>query len=468
MVDAIDRHGREAVPGEVVGEVELDRDRAVGAGSQVGLVQCDRGEVAAHVDRRLVGLGGATGGVDVGDGRVFCRFLVDGCSGGRRRSFEDLAGAVRGIVAAGRRVARGEQVVGAAQDDRLPGVGGEHVARHVGVERLDRVADLVPGERQHRLVDGQHRHVGTRDGCAVGVGHRDRHGRAGAGFQVREGGCCFDRERARARRDRQLDGARRVRRPRRGALDGCAVVVDPRCRAGHVDLHGHVRDQLVLDGDLEHGRAVGRLERRRRDDVVAQHGVVPARRSERRLHEQFGGVARRVLLGVGDDRHVVAVDVAGRYGGGAADPAGELGAVAAAVVVDGGGGHAVLARDVRRHRARRRCSGRHGGVARGGLDDLLGPLVVLEARFEPADLDREVPRHGVAVDVGEDRLDRQRVALLDEGAVAADADVAPGRVDEHVGRRGPRLAVDVEDRGGGLHVRRLVFVGVVELHLEEV
>ena len=85
----------------------------------------------------------------------------------------------------------------------------------------------------------------------------------------------------------------------------------------------------------------------------------------------------------------------------------------------------------------------------------------------PAGGDRDrAAGHEVAVDVGDDRVVADRRPLLDERAIAAQADVVAGGVDEQVGARRPRLAVDVLHRGLRRHRARQVDVGAIEVDLE--
>ena len=79
-------------------------------------------------------------------------------------------------------------------------------------------------------------------------------------------------------------------------------------------------------------------------------------------------------------------------------------------------------------------------------------------------LDRERPAGDrLAVDVGDDRVDPQRGAALDEQALALQPDVERTGMHEQVGAGGPALAVHVRDRRLRLHVHR-----TRRVHLEEV
>ena len=60
-----------------------------------------------------------------------------------------------------------------------------------------------------------------------------------------------------------------------------------------------------------------------------------------------------------------------------------------------------------------------------------------------------LPSEDLAVDVGDDRFDAQGLPLVDEGLLAAQADVAVRGVDKQRRRRAPALAVDVADARPG-------------------
>src|SRR5690606_33328848 len=108
-----------------------------------------------------------------------------------------------------------------------------------------------------------------------------------------------------------------------------------------------------------------------------------------------------------------------------------------AVGVGDPGHDAVLPTDLGLELARLGVVGRDE-VAAGLADQLLLPSTVAVAPLDPGRGDGHVGTgQHVAVDVGHDRLDPDRLALGHERAVAAETDVGPRRVDEHRGGRRP-------------------------------
>ena len=146
---------------------------------------------------------------------------------------------------------------------------------------------------------------------------------------------------------------------------------------------------------------------------------------------------------------------------GAAHPAGRLAAADPSGVVGDGGGDPVGAARRRCQGARRRL-GRRGDRAGCRVEQLVGPLPVDEAAVRPPGDDVDLASgDGGTVDVGDDHVDREVLALADEGVGAAEPDVEVGGVDEQVGRAGDHLAVDVLHGGVGAHRdRQPVEVGV--------
>ena len=109
----------------------------------------------------------------------------------------------------------------------------------------------------------------------------------------------------------------------RHARDGVALVVGARGGAVQVHLDVQVGDVLLLDGDLQGGRAVRDREALVVDDPAAVDRQQAFGRAEGRLDQDVGDVARLVVLLIRDQGELLLLHVAGGRQLAAAHPAGE-------------------------------------------------------------------------------------------------------------------------------------------------
>ena len=323
------------------------------------------------------------------------------------------------------------------------------------VEVGDRVRRPIAGQRQHRLVDDQHRHLGVRHRRAGGVPHRHVDGGPGARFELRRARRHLHLQGAAHRRHRQVDAA--------GGVGGAAAG-----RAEQVDLHVQVGNEPLRD---RHFQGVGRPVQREAfggGQPVPAQGEHPLGREEGRLHQDARAVAGPVVVAVRDQphllpRHAVVGPVAA-----AGHPARQLGPIAPAGSVGDLGGDAVGAAARRGEGAgSERAGGRarvgrglgvRGGGAHGAFLHLPLDLLPLAAALLP--VDPRCPQGDLvsgdrgAVDVGHDRFDRQRLAPFDEVAAGAQAHVAVGRMHQQASVAAPGLEVHVGHRGGRVDADR--------------
>ena len=265
------------------------------------------------------------------------------------------------------------------------------------------------------------------------------------------------------RRHREVDRADAVGRALGQRRIGLAVIADAGAHADQIHLHVQVGREAVGD---RHGDLVGRPghgEPRRRHDAGAAHAEHALGRIERRLDQELGGVAGLVLLGVGDERDLLLLDLARGRGLAARHPHRQLGAVLATLIIDDDAGDLVLAALGGGERAQAGVGGRR---QRARLRVFLGldvrALLVLPVEPHGLQLDRPTDQR-LAVEIHVDGLDLDGLALVDVRPLGAHADVMARRVDEQRRRRVPRLAVDVGDAGVGADA-----VGRRRVHAEEV
>ena len=184
-------------------------------------------------------------------------------------------------------------------------------------------------------------------------------------------------------------------------------------------------------------------------EAAAAQGEDPLGGSEGRQHQDPRHVARAVLLPVGDERHLLFLEVpAGRHApSGHPDP--QLGLVLAPARVRDPGhdapGAALLRLEARAH-----------GLARGrkrALLDVLRDLLPLALDLLPVEplgaQAHRAPRDREPLEVGRDRVDHDGLALLHESPLRPQAHVELRGMDEEVRPGGPGLPVDVLDRGLG-------------------
>jgi hypothetical protein len=317
------------------------------------------------------------------------------------------------------------------------------------VERREGVGELVVAEREHGLVDDDDGDLAAAHGLVVGVVDEDLEAGGAAGLELVGAWLQVQVEGPRARRYGEVDGA--------GGVGGAAwelriglAVGEARGAADEVDLDLDAWGEGGLDRDLERGRGGLHGEATRRDQALAAQAEHALGGGEGGDHEQLRGVTAGVVLLVGDQLDLLLLDVADGRLIAAGDPQGQLRLVAAALLVLDGGGDAVGAALLGGEAAA--LGGRGGALAAvlGVLRDLL-PLVadLLPGQSFGAQQDLAAGDE-LAVDVGDDRVDVQRLALLHEQALALHADVEARGVDQQVDAGGPGLAVDVGDGGLGV------------------
>ena len=176
LVDAVDGDGHHAVAGEVVGKIDVDRDRAVGSRGLLRSEHGERVEIGANVDgrRRLTTRARTRTTVrgDLTTGRIL---HVE------RRRLVHGVGRFLHRFGVGRRLGLRSDVlteqVGVGEDDALANQLGRERRSHAGVERVERIGEFVPTERQHGLVDDDENDPGIGDRSPVGVGHGHLDGR---------------------------------------------------------------------------------------------------------------------------------------------------------------------------------------------------------------------------------------------------------------------------------------------------
>ena len=271
------------------------------------------------------------------------------------------------------------------------------------------------------------------------MGDADLERRASAGLDHRRQRAGLHHEARALELDRQLDLRRRQ-------LGQRARIVGGRLRAPREPIHHHVHvlDERGLDRQLDDRRRPRQLHALLRDQALPCERDDGGRGHDARPDLELRDVTGPVRRPIGDDLEVL-LGLAGR-------PPWQhvLRAVAAtAAIHDAGGrevgGLIVLAREPAGHR---RGATRQGAAVR--VDDLgvvAEPLRAERARKLEGDLDA---RHGLAIDIGHDRVDGLAILRL-----LAHPDVVRARVHEDRARaRADVLAIDVghrrvdlEDRG---------------------
>ncbi len=141
VIGAVDRHGHHSVAGQVVGQRNVDRDRAIGAGRLLGAYTAR----ASKLERRSIGgcgrlVAAAGREVAVGGGG-----LGGGLFGRGVAVVTHRGGGVRCAGVAGRFALVGHQI-GARQLHARPGVLGIQVRPHLLVEHAQRIDQFVSGQ----------------------------------------------------------------------------------------------------------------------------------------------------------------------------------------------------------------------------------------------------------------------------------------------------------------------------------
>ena len=167
------------------------------------------------------------------------------------------------------------------------------------------------------------------------------------------------------------------------------------------------------------------------------------------MHQDFRRIAGLVARFVGDQCCLFLLDIARRRTLTAADPTGKLALVQALLVVANAGGDAIAAARVGGKFTTDRLHRRSDGAFLH-INFFFAPLALAILPFQAHRLHSNLAvRKGVAIEIGDNRLDHQRLPLFDKGAVAADADIAVGWVDEQTGCRRPCLPVDIHHHAFG-------------------
>ena len=199
------------------------------------------------------------------------------------------------------------------------------------------------------------------------------------------------------------------------------------------------------------------------DETVAPQSNNPLGWEEGSLHQYLGSITGRVILAVGNELHIFPLQVTSGRTLAAAYPTGQFGPVAPACGVCDGRGDAILAAQVR-------VKGTHSefmfGVIRPGRGgrrdiaflrhclDLLPPAFAILPIEPGCPHDRAVPFDCIAVDIGDDDINRQRLALLNKVTGCAQTDVAVSGMQQQTGATAPRLPVHVQHRCRGVDVYR--------------
>jgi hypothetical protein len=162
--------------------------------------------------------------------------------------------------------------------------------------------------------------------------------------------------------------------------------------------------------------------------------------------QDLGDVPVRVLLPVRDQGDLLHGDPGLSLGGGLSrDPDAQLALVGAALPVDHAGDDPMDAALARPERARDRILPGADVAGFRGFDDLLPPVPDSPPTQALGAQGDRASGHGLAVEVGDDRLDPQRLTALDEGPRSPEAHVQRRGVDEQVRRGRPSLPVHVLD-----------------------
>ena len=420
---AVDRDRHHPVAGEVVGQVELDRDPARGIGGCLGVEQCQSVEVLADIDlescrARPVAPAGIRGLLQLEGGCLgFCVVLLD----------------------------QAKELLGALKQDGASASRGVQVRRPRTVEDIDGVDQLVARHGQHRLVHNDEKHVGPLDRITAGIVdlHRDARGRAGLHRFRRGLGC--DVESPQQGRDSQQGLPGRIGGTMGHTVQAGSVIGGSLGGGDNLDLHRELGNMIVGDRHFENRGMVGDLKGAELDDPVVGDRQEAGRRREGRVDEDLCSVARGVALGVGNQVGGFEIDSAARRAASCAgNPAGQLAAAGPPRVIDDVGRDAVAASDVGRELAVDRRLLRNGLAGLRVRRDL-GPLAVdvLVNDARRGDLEGSAGNR-VAVDVGHHGADVEPVSGPHENTGGANTDIEAGGMDQDVGCRCPLLAVHVE------------------------
>ena len=329
----------------------------------------------------------------------------------------------------------GQKQIATGQEDQLPQLGGVHPVLEVAIEGLDRIGELEVGQRQYRFVDDDQQHFCVFDGLTRSVGDHDVDRRVAAWFECVGRGSCDDLERPGRRWNAQQHLAGRERRTIGCAVEFLAVVVEPRRGAGELDANVETGNVVVLDRDRQHRRVFLDREASFLDDRVALNQQQPLGSAERRLHENLGGVAGFVVLLVRNQLRFLTLDLGARTTSAATDPAGQLGAVSAAVLIRDNTADPVAATDL----------SVEGTVHRLGARRLSARLA-FGHNFDPFAFD-SLPDQELSdnievdaqnwgtVDIGHDCRHVERFAAAHERLVAGEADIVLARMHEQACRR---------------------------------
>ncbi len=294
----------------------------------------------------------------------------------------------------------------------------------LAVEGGQRIGDRVARKRENALIDDDDRDLGIGDRLAAEIGHGDVHFRLAARLDRRRFRLGRDVEFPRFGRDLQIDLSARESRPLGELFIDLALVVRPRRGSDQVDLRDYVRQILFFERDAERDRRI--LD----GEPFGLHQTSAAQRQnalglgERRYYEQFGSFAGLVILLVRDQLRHFLFDSALRRGLAARNPNRELALVPAFFVVHHAGRDLVLTAGLGDEFTGLALVCKRFGRAGLLVDHLFDPTSLLESPILEHGLELDVAvRDEVAVKIGNDRLDRHLLALLDERSGRLDADV---------------------------------------------
>ena len=241
-----------------------------------------------------------------------------------------------------------------------------------------------------------------------------------------------------------------IRRPAGQIRIGIPTIIQAGRRANQIYLHVQVGNVGLFD---RHAQGVCRAVHA--EALAAHQSRTPQRqqalgRVEWRLDEDFRHIAGLILFAVGDQGDFFLFHVSGWRPAASAHPARHLGAIGSAAVIEYRRGDAIGA-------AFRRLEGTasrlRAGFYRARLHDSLhflpGAALVLPLQARRGQLDGAAG-YGSAVEIGDDRVDAQRVATLHEHALAAEPNVEFRGMDQQQRAGRPGLPVHVHHgRFGG-------------------
>ena len=198
-------------------------------------------------------------------------------------------------------------------------------------------------------------------------------------------------------------------------------------------------------------------------ESVAPQGQKTFSGVEGRLDENLRRIARRVVLAVRYELQFFAVQISAGRARAARHPAGQFGLATPSGAVDNCGGDPVFSANfcIKRAGSKGLCgvvlAGRGGCFHSASLCiglDLAPHVVTIFPVEQGGSYDRLLPLDGVSIDIGDDDIDGQGLALVDEIAGSANADVSVSRMEQETGAAAPGLAIDVEDGGCCVDVGR--------------